>query len=144
MDDFPWFAPISKFEQAFDVIEESTVSLFECLPDCNIPDTAPKLALGTRLDILEEVLPRYSGPEYCELLICFKEVAALSPKRALIAHNAMWFGYQAETNPALTRRTGSKRQRRVSLEEIQELAETAQLLATRVRTAAGEVLRNCE
>lgn len=143
MDDFPWFAPITKFEQAFGEIEDSTVSLLACLPDCKIPLTAPKLPLGMRLEILQEVLPRYSGPEYCELLMCFQEVATLTSKRALIAHNAVWFGYQMKPKVDVFKPTGSGRQRRLSLEEVSDLARKAELLATRVGSAVDGVLRDC-
>lgn len=143
MDDFPWFAPITKFEQAFGEIEESTVSLLACLPDCKIPLTASKLTLGMRLDILQEVLPRHPGPEYGELLMCFQEVATLTSKRALIAHNAVWFGYQTKPKVDVVKPVGSDRQRRLSLEEVSTLAEKAEVLATRVTAAMEGILQDC-
>lgn len=121
-------------------IAESTISLLSCLPECHIPQTAPKLPLGARMQILLEVLPRYPGSDYCELRTCLEEAGSLMSKRAVVASNVVTYGYQqikgrGETGDSVRSRPPG----RLSVDEVKELAGTAEGLAKRVGSATDRL-----
>lgn len=145
MDDNPWYAPVGKFMLAFGDIEHSTIALLGCLPDCKIPKNAPKLPLGARIDLLREILPRYSAPEYKAVLACLEEVTRQSAFRNLVAHNSIWFDiYKDGDRIMITNHLVSARDRKkkLSLAEMQNLTEKVHSLAVRLSSAALEVMGN--
>lgn len=143
-EDSPWYSPVGKFMLAFGDIEHSSISLLGCLPACNIPKSAAKLPLGVRIDLLREVLPRYEAPEYQEVLKRLNEVSSKAPMRNFVAHNAVWIDlYQKDDDIYITNFLVSARDRtkRLTLEEMDELAESVHELAKRFSEATVEVLR---
>ncbi|GGD48534.1 hypothetical protein [Pseudoxanthomonas indica] len=143
--DFPWDAPVGRFMLAFGSIEHTTIALLGCLPDCRIPRNASKLALGQRIEILKEVLPRYSAEEYREALLRLNVVAKLTSKRNLVAHNTVWFDiYQDGEKVLITNHLMSARDRsvRLSLAEMMTLADEVHEAARLFSEASVQVMKN--
>ena len=144
MSDSPWYAPVGKFMLAFGDIEHSTISLLSHLPESNLPVTAPKLALGVRIDLLREVLPRNTAPEYQEVLTCLDLVSKFTSRRNLVAHNAVWFDIYHDgeriliTDHLVSARDESKR---LTLAELEAVAGEVYSLAARLNNAVVAVLK---
>ena len=144
MNDFPWYAPVGKFMLAFGDIEHTTISLLGCLPNCKIPTTAPMLPLGQRLSILREALPAFPDEDHQEVLRCLGDVVRHSGLRNLVAHNAVWMSvYQEGDRILMTDHLVSARDRekRLTLAQMQRLADDVHDVAGRFSIAAVNVMR---
>ena len=144
MKDPAWHAPVGKFMLAFGEIEHWTTLLFGCLPGCNFEKAAAKLPLGTRLEILKEVLPRDDSPEHKSLLERIAEVEANAAMRNLVAHNGVGMDVKVEGKKIFFSYhlvSSRDNRKKLSLAQLITLAEEIDRISVRFVDAAVDVAK---
>lgn len=138
-----WEIAVGQFMLAFGHVEHTTIALLCCLPECKIPKTAKSLPLATRINLLQEVLPRGDRPEYSEVLKTLSIVNVLVRRRNLVAHNTVWFDFYKDGDKVMfTQHLMSARDRKVrlNLEEMQKLAGDVKEASQNFTFAAVELM----
>lgn len=144
--DGQWARAVGRFMLAFGDIEHTTIACLCGIPSDSIGRVSAKIGLGLRLDLLQAVLEGKTQPEYESLASVTDRISKFLNNRNLVAHNPVQFSFYRNSDdggiliqPELV--STRDRSKRLTFEQLEELAAKAEELAYAFSDAAMEVFR---
>lgn len=139
-----WAVAIGKALVAFGSIEHVTVTCLHQIPRDRLQQSTKSFRLAQRIDLLLEILETYQTPPYLRLSDGLKRAKNLAKTRNLIAHNPLFFEVYERPDGTLFHQeviAAMHKDRKITLEELQDFAEKSETLASKLYRALTEVLR---
>lgn len=144
--DRKWAVEVGRFMLAFGDIEHTAIACLCAIPADAFGKVTASMSLGVRLDLLAAILEGKDSPDYRKLAGLVGEIKRFLDNRNLVAHNPVQFSFymnkglhdiRIQTELVSTR----NRNKRLTFNELRDLADQAERLAHGFGEAAMEVLR---
>ncbi|WP_132982814.1 hypothetical protein [Thermomonas haemolytica] len=127
-----WANGIGKLLLAFAGIEAATLELIQLISLSKIHDSATRLQLHQRVELLLEICEGLDTPDHQPLIAVLEKVKGLQSTRNLVAHNPLVIEISVHPeNVFLAKeviRSRQNRNKRITLEELQDAAKYAEVL----------------
>jgi hypothetical protein len=133
-----WERLVGRFVLCFGDIERVVTECLRQLPADPIGETASKLFLKSRLELLDELLSPESTPERVELRRRVRDVERYIDKRNIVAHNGLTLDIYREADGVVVSgalESGRARGKRIDYAQMQQLAEEVGKLAAELAMA---------